>query len=144
MALGVRAGPARTEGESQEPKGEGLAPPNPVPLLKFTPPRTQSQCPLVAKYSIAPFLHPCIPSRAMGLVPAWPGPPWLQGGKVGARSGEFSLTLSPGPPMGPGSPLAPVRPCKRRDGGRLLPALLLSSQTIRLGLFFHHEGSRVI
>lgn len=26
-----------------------------------------------------------------------------------------TLTFSPGPPMGPGSPFAPVRPCKRRE-----------------------------
>lgn len=75
-ALGVQAGPAGIEGESQELKQEGLALPNPALLLcqlqKLIPPRAQPQCPIVAKYSITQFLHQCIPSMAMGLVPVWP------------------------------------------------------------------------
>ena len=86
VALGVQAGPVGTEVKSQEPKQEGLARPSPAlllcQLLKLTPPWTQPQCPLVAKYSIAQFLHPCIPSTATGLVPAWPGP-------AGSRRGRW-------------------------------------------------------
>lgn len=139
-ALGVRAGPARTGGESQELKEEGLPPPSLAPLLcqllKFSPPQTQPQHSLVAKYSITQFPHQCIPSTAMGLLLAIPC--WLQEGKVGAQSScpraAPSLTLTPGPPMGPGSPLAPVKPCKR-DSRKLLPALLLSGQMLLLQLF---------
>lgn len=118
LALGREAG-------SQEMKQQDLAPPSPAALwqlLKFTPPWTQPQCPLIPKYSITPFLI----RASAGMVPAWPSSAGSGGEGVSLQwplqSGP-SLTLIPGPPMGPGSPFAPVRPCERRDGRRLLPAL---------------------
>lgn len=97
MALEVQAGPAGTKQESQELKQEGLALPSPAPLLsqqsKSTVPQTQPQRHFIAKCSIIQFLHLCIPSTVMGLVPA-PPTPLGPGGKVGARSTALKQLLT--------------------------------------------------
>lgn len=57
-----------------------------------------------------------------------------------------TLTFTPAPPVGPGSPLAPVRPCKRREQGvgvccahLLQPRVLLRPLNYHC---FHQEGPR--
>lgn len=66
--------------------------------------------------------------------------------RVGGGVAVPTLTFSPAPPMGPGSPLAPVRPCKRREQGvavhcahLLQPRVLLQPLNYHC---FHQEGLR--
>lgn len=63
MALGVQAGPARTQEESQELEKEDLL----WQLLQFPLPG----CSLGAKNFIRKFLHPQIPPRGIGMVSGW-------------------------------------------------------------------------
>lgn len=73
LALGTEAG-------SQENKQQDLPPTSPAALwrlLKFTPPWTQPQCPLIPKYSITPLLHP----RIDGAGPSLAQLHWLRRGR---------------------------------------------------------------
>lgn len=134
--------PCRDRRESQELKREGLAPPSPAPLLcellKFTPPWTQSQCPLVAKYSITQFLHPCIPSTVTGLVPAWPGPAGSRRGRwePGAAAPEQLLTyFKSWPADGPWLPFRSRQALQGETAGGYCQRFCSPTRRFLLGLF---------
>lgn len=89
-ALGVQAGPAGIQGESQELKQEGLALPNPAPLLcqlqKFIPPMDPASVPhrcQILHHPIPPSVHPL---HGNGAGPSLASPRRLQEGKMGAWS----------------------------------------------------------